>query len=443
MKIEIKTKPIKFTITTLIILVFIGAVFVSAVAENIPNSKNQIISDETIRDPEFVINNLQDLYRKYNVNETDIAFTTNDMTYYLEETTLDNDIIVISTKTDKPPEDFKENMDFNMVVYNRNLCTIWANGNDLSYRNLMRQKDILTDAYFRRFGKEINNRYVGKSDNMKVSEDSKLVAYGFKLLSNGVIEEYRGYCDQDLSGYKETMKKSDKWFNSFNNNSFTKGIVPFTDNSWSLINTYIDDYAFSPYGDYSTTTHWYWDSVETDEDKDYFLLKSRFTIEPGYKEYDNYWNNYRGYISHDWKYIEYTGSRDMYDTQPNDKYGYTSVGVSFTGGKGASTSLSWSTDIPDSRLDEKSSYKRDEAKWKEYITPGSKCCGGNTITVKPGSSMACSQDDARSGEWMGLAHFKSKPGWMNCDGYHYGETYTPQYQGYSNSIKWIDSKYER
>jgi hypothetical protein len=54
------------------------------------------------------------------------------MTYYLEGTTLDNDIIVISTKTGKPPEDFKESTDFNMVIYNRDLCTIWANGEDLS-----------------------------------------------------------------------------------------------------------------------------------------------------------------------------------------------------------------------------------------------------------------------------------------------------------------------
>ncbi len=56
--------------------------------------------------------------------------------------------------------------------------------------------------------------------------------------------------------------------------------------------------------------------------------------------------------------------------------------------------------------------------------------------------MHCSQDDVRSGEWIGLARFKSKPEWMNCDGYNYGETYTPGYQGYSNSVKWIDSEYE-
>ncbi|MCD4843229.1 MAG: hypothetical protein K8R25_01955 [Methanosarcinales archaeon] len=62
-------------------MVFIGAVFVSAVAENNPNNKNQIISDETIKDPEFAINSMQDLYRKYNVNETEITFTTNDITY--------------------------------------------------------------------------------------------------------------------------------------------------------------------------------------------------------------------------------------------------------------------------------------------------------------------------------------------------------------------------
>ncbi|MCD4843332.1 MAG: hypothetical protein K8R25_02485 [Methanosarcinales archaeon] len=438
MKIEKKIKPIKFTITTLIILVFIGAVFVSAVAENNPNRKNQIISDETIRDPEFAINTLQDLYRKYNVNEKDITFTTNDMTYYLEGTTLDNDIIVISTKTGKPPEDFKESIDFNMVIYNRNLCTIWANGKDLSYKNLMRQKDILTDAYFKRFGKEIDNRYVGKSDNLKVSEDTKLVAYGFILLPNGVIEEYRGYCDQDLGGYKEAMNKTDKWLST--SDETTSDVKIFQSNQeWAILNTYTDHYTYPPYGDYSTTTKWYWDDVETDKNDDYFMLKSKFSIMPGNQQYDNYWNNNRGYIRHDWKYYEYPGTRDMADAQPYDESGEKTVSITLSGG---SVSLTWPTVIPDYEFDEQSDYIKGVAKWKASINPASSTCGGSTLTVKPGSTMHCSQNEARSGDWIGLAYFKSKPKWMNCDGYHYGETYTPGYHGYSNCVKWIDSKYE-
>ncbi|MCD4846161.1 MAG: hypothetical protein K8R25_16920 [Methanosarcinales archaeon] len=171
------------------------------------------------------------------------------------------------------------------------------------------------------------------------------------------------------------------------------------------------------------------------------MLKSRFCIKPGNEQYDNYWNNYRVYINHDWKYYDYPRSRNMYDSYPYDENDEKTVIINLSSSSVSSTWLTV-TVIPEFILDDKSDYNKDVAKWKASINPGFSSCGGSTLTVKSGSSIHCSQDDARSGNWIGLAFFKSKPKWMNCDGHHYGETYTPGYHGYSNCVKWIDSKYE-
>jgi hypothetical protein len=55
--------------------------------------------------------------------------------------------------------------------------------------------------------------------------------------------------------------------------------------------------------------------------------------------------------------------------------------------------------------------------------------------------MMCSQAEARSGEWIGLAYFESKPEWMNLDSTNFGEKYSPPYQGYSNCVRWTGSEY--
>ncbi len=322
--------------------------------------------------------------------------------------------------------------------YNAEEFTIWVQGKNLSTDNLMQQRNALIDAFLKRSEDKIPSRYVGISEGLKVSKDSKLVAYGFRILPNGVIKEHRGYCSEDFDGYEEAIKKADRWFSTLDEETSKEGdVLPLS--GWALINTYTDDYTYPPYGDYSTTTQWYWDNVETDSDKDYFMLKSRFSMMPGHQQYDNYWCNYLGYIHHDWKYYNYPGTRDMYDARPYDASGETTVSVTLSG---AGVSSTWLTTIPEYDMDDQSDFTHSVAKWEEHINPYSSSCGGSTLTVKPGSDMHCSQDDARSGEWIGLAFFESKPVWYNTDPYHVGETYTPGFQGYSNSVRWTGSGYE-
>ena len=61
---------------------------------------------------ELTADDLQDLYRKYNITENDIKFAMNELPYYLEGTILDSDTRVIASETGEPPEGLKEGEDY-------------------------------------------------------------------------------------------------------------------------------------------------------------------------------------------------------------------------------------------------------------------------------------------------------------------------------------------
>jgi hypothetical protein len=100
------TKPKRFGIaaTVLITAVLIGVVFTSAVNGYDP------------KEPELTENDLQDMYRRYNVTENDIKFASNELPNYLNGTILNSDTRVIATETGKPPEGLKEGEDYDMVI---------------------------------------------------------------------------------------------------------------------------------------------------------------------------------------------------------------------------------------------------------------------------------------------------------------------------------------
>jgi len=234
------------------------------------------------------------------------------------------------------------------------------------------------------------------------------------------------------------VNEKEKWFSTLDEETSKRGVVPLI-SEWSHINTRTDHYKGSPYGDYSTVTNWYWDDVETDSDKDYFMLQSSFRIMPGSQQYGSLWWNYRGHIHHDWKYYGYPGTRDLWDSQPRDEKGENTISITLTGGV---VSLTWPTAIPDYELDDQSDYVRGVAKWEEKINYNSPTCGRSTHIVDPGSAMHCSQADARSGEWVGLALFKSKPVWIILEPAGFRTEYTPGYWGYTNCVRWTGSEYE-
>ena len=270
------------------------------------------------------------------------------------------------------------------------------------------------------------NRYVGRSEDQKVSEDTKLVAYGFRMFPNGVTKEYRGYCSQDSSGYKEAMNKAEKWFITLDEETCDEEVL-LSMHHWSLLNTYAHDYTYLPYGDYRTTTDWYWDDVESVAHQDYFMLKSTCSMMPGCQQYGSHWHNHRDYIHHDWGFYSYPETRDIIDSEPCDGRVKTTT-VSIT--------LSGISVTPGYELDGQSDYIQDVTKWEERIKYYSLTGGGSTLTVKPSSVMMCSQNEARSGGWIGLAYFESKPQWIHLGLTNFFETYTPGYQGHSNVVAW-------
>jgi len=73
---------------------------------------------------ELTADELQDLYRKYNITENDIKFAKGELPYYLEGTILDSDMRVIASETGEPPEGLKEGEDYDMVISTEEMFAI-------------------------------------------------------------------------------------------------------------------------------------------------------------------------------------------------------------------------------------------------------------------------------------------------------------------------------
>jgi len=415
----------------LMVVLLSGMVFASSVSEDgLKDDESPTISDGATNDIELAWrDDLQDIYHRYNVSEYDVLFVKNDRPHYLNRTILDNYTVVIATETGKPLCDLTEGENCEITICTEELCMIWAQGKNLSTENLMQHREALTNAFFNRFGGNISNRYVGRSKDREVSEDTKVVACGFRMFPNGVTKEYMGHCSQELSGYKEAMNKTERWLSTLDEETFDEEVLRSM-HHWSLLNTYTDDYTYPPYGDYGTTTDWYWDDTETFANKDFFMVKSTCSMVPGCQQYGTYWRNRHGYIRHNWTYYDYPGTRDMCDAKPYDgRVETTAVSITRSG----------ISVTPGHELDGQSDYIQDVAKWEERIKSYSLTGGGSTLTVKPSSAIECSQNEARSGEWIGLAYFESKPQWTNWGLTNFFETYTPGYQGHSNVVTWRPS----
>jgi len=64
---------------------------------------------------EFTADELQDLYRKYNITENDIKFAMGELPHFLEGTILDGKHRVIATNTGRPPDGMKEGEDYILI----------------------------------------------------------------------------------------------------------------------------------------------------------------------------------------------------------------------------------------------------------------------------------------------------------------------------------------
>ena len=64
---------------------------------------------------EYSPDELQDMYRKYNITENDIKFAMSELPHYLEGTILHGDTRIIATETGEPPEGLKEGEYYDIV----------------------------------------------------------------------------------------------------------------------------------------------------------------------------------------------------------------------------------------------------------------------------------------------------------------------------------------
>ena len=70
---------------------------------------------------------LKDLHSKYNITANDIKFAENKLPNFLEGTILHGNTIVVATETGKPPEGFKEGVDYAKVISIREAIAIEEN----------------------------------------------------------------------------------------------------------------------------------------------------------------------------------------------------------------------------------------------------------------------------------------------------------------------------
>ena len=107
-----KPKGIGMAATMLATALLIGVVFASAV------------SGDGSKEPELAIDDLQDMYRRYNVTENDVLFATDELPNYLNGTILDSDTRIIATRTGEPPEGLKEGEDYDIVISTKEMRAI-------------------------------------------------------------------------------------------------------------------------------------------------------------------------------------------------------------------------------------------------------------------------------------------------------------------------------
>ena len=73
-------------------------------------------SEMSVDDIEYTEEELQGIYRKYNITDNDIKFSMNELPHYLEGTILKGDKKVIATETGEPPKGLKEGEHYDVII---------------------------------------------------------------------------------------------------------------------------------------------------------------------------------------------------------------------------------------------------------------------------------------------------------------------------------------
>lgn len=81
-------------------------------------------SGEYTLDTNYTSEELQDMYRKYNITENDIKFANNELPNFLEGTILSSDSQVLVTEDGKPPEGMEHGKDYDIIITEAEMISI-------------------------------------------------------------------------------------------------------------------------------------------------------------------------------------------------------------------------------------------------------------------------------------------------------------------------------
>jgi hypothetical protein len=152
----------------------------------------------------------------------------------------------------------------------------------------------------------------------------------------------------------------------------------------------------SPYGGVTNNDELYWHPNDNDPQKEWFLIKQIFAMEPGDHRYNSTYYNQWGVMEQNWA-AGTMGNPALFEWDPlSTVTGKQTVSVSISGGTGgASITKQWSYQQADVSTTCQSSTDTDIAKWT--MSCNSDGAKSNTVAMEPGST--CSVNQHSSGTY--------------------------------------------
>lgn len=271
---------------------------------------------------------------------------------------------------------------------------------------LENESRALLKKFTQEFGETLPPGYLGMA-GVTPPEDAKVGAYIFRVLPTGETIQYTGLCGKACLDYSDLLTRAEEWKESeliAETNELTgTESNPSPIASVTLECSYDRQEYGEDYGCAKIKSTYFWDNVETDRYNDYFYVKTYAQTDPGVNCFQgSVFRNHIFEISHDWVHNGYPGCEhlpyaDITDYSPGQTPGYTTVTAclsSSTGGLG--TSMSWSTEVPDYRVEDDSHHSLDLAKWDEVFNYDA-ACSQRQFVFRPGSTATCFQSTARDG----------------------------------------------
>jgi len=243
----------------------------------------------------------------------------------------------------------------------------------ISLEEMRVMRDTLINDFISKFGKPKHPIITAEPE---VPEGAYIVAFGFKIYSDGMTMEYVGIAG-DAESVPIIHQRAQKWRNKeiLGSNAY-----------WGLICMDEGDYFKSPYGGVTNNFECRYLYNDTSPSRDWFAIKQEFEMVPGCVEYGSSWKNKAGYPKHDWS-ASTLGNPQLHEHDPLGTFtGTQTISVSISSG---GATWSWSYTQPDVTTYDYSSTNTEIAKWKMvFNSDASKTSTGG---MKPGSSCGVNQ----------------------------------------------------